>query len=151
MAWPPTSGSTTGYTVDGVTSIRWGSEGLLQGSTALLLPASGYYTVLRFDEKELVEVIKLPQGSGLTASRVRIRDGVHWAITVRDDSRMTAPVVGTFLSIVDAGGMIGNVGLRYSAKVVENDYNTAVKQPGERVLVAEALVLIEGSASSAAV
>ena len=147
MAWPPTSGSTTGYTVDGVTSIRWGSEGLLQSP----IPASGYYTVLRFDEKELVEVIKLPQGSGLTASRVRIRDGVHWAITVRDDNRMTAPVVGTTLSIVDAAGMIGTIGLRYNAKVVENDYNTAVKQPGERVLVAEALVLIEGSASSAAV
>lgn len=146
-AWPPTSGVTTGYEVDGVTTIRWGTEGLLQSPK----PASGYYTVLRFDQKEIVDPIKLPQGSGLTASRVRIKDGTHWAITVRDDTQMTAPVVGTLITVVDGAGMKGNVGLRYAARVVENDYNTGVKQPGERVLIAENLLLIESQASSAQV
>lgn len=147
MAWPPTSGVSVGYAVDGITTIRWGTEGTLQSPKR----ASGYYTVLRIDEKELVEVIKLPQGTGLTASRVRIKDGAHWAITVRDDTTMTAPICGTSLSIVDMAGMIGTVGLRYNATVVENDYNTAVKQPGERVLVAENLRLIESQSGSAQV
>ena len=146
-AWPPVSGVTTGYEVDGITTIRWGTEGLLQSPK----PASGYYTVLRFDQKELVDLIKLPQGSGLSASRVRIKDGTHWATTVRDDTQMTAPVVGTLLSLVDGAGMKGAVGLRYSARVVENDYNTGVKQSGERVLIVENLLLIESQASSAQV
>lgn len=145
--WPPISGVTTGYEADGVTTIRWGTEGLLQSPK----PASGFYTVLRFDQKELVDVSKHPQGVGLTATRVRIKDGNSWTITVRDDTQMTAPVVGTTILIVDGAGMKGTVGLRYNAKIVDNDYNTGIKQPGERVLVAENLLLIESQVSGAQV
>lgn len=146
MAWPPTPNSTTGFEADGVTTIRWGTEGLLQGSLPPI-SATGYYVVLRFNQKELSENIKLPQGSGLTSTRVRIRDGVQWAITVRDDTQMTAPICGDLLTIVDGSGMLGDVGLTYSARVVENDYETAVKQAGERVLMLENLVLIESQSS----
>lgn len=146
-AWPPISGVTTGYEVDGVTTIRWGTEGLLQSPK----PASGYYTVLRFDQKELVDVSKHQQGSGLTATRVRIKDGNTWSITVRDDTQMTAPIIGTNILIVDAAGMKGTIGLRYTAKVIDNDYNTAAKQPGERVLVAENLLLVDSQTAGAQV
>jgi len=56
---------------------------------------------------------------------------------------MTAPKVGSGIIIVDAAGSQGAVGLKYAATVVDNDYQTAVKQPGERVLIAENLVLME--------
>lgn len=149
MAWPPTSGVSTGFNIDtpttGVSSVRWGTEGLLQSPAA----ASGYYVLTRFDQKELVDVVKLPQGSGLTVGRVRIKDGVQWSLTVRDDTAMTAPKVGTSITIVDAAGSQGTLGLKYAATVVDNDYQTAVKQPGERVLVAENLVLIESQSGAA--
>jgi hypothetical protein len=145
--WPPTAGTTTGYDVDGITTIRWGTDGLLQSPK----PTSGYYVVSRFAQKELIDNIKLPNGTGITSSRVRIRDGVNWSITVRDDTAMTAPVVGDSITIVDAGGMIGAVGLRYSATVVDNDYDSAIKQAGERVLVAENLILVESQTSSSQV
>jgi hypothetical protein len=51
--------------------------------------------------------------------------------------------------MVDGAGMRGTAGKVYSATVVENDYNTALKQPGERVLIAENLLLIEGGSGSA--
>jgi hypothetical protein len=143
--WPPINGVTTGYAVDGISTIRWGTEGLLQSPA----PASGYYTVLSFDQKELVDVIKLPQGVGLTSGRVRIKDGGHWAITVRDDTTMTPPIVGTLMQFVDAAGIKGTVGLRYFCTVVENDYKTAIKQAGERVLIAENLLLIESQSGAA--
>src|SRR6478609_1335180 len=68
--WPPTAGVTTGFEVDGDTTVRWGTDGLLQ--TGPGISSTGYFVVLRFAEKELVETIKLPQGTGLTSTRVRI-------------------------------------------------------------------------------
>jgi hypothetical protein len=147
-AWPPTSGVTTGYEVDGgVTTIRWGTDGLLQSPK----PSSGYYIVTRFNEKELVDISKLPNGSGVTSTRVRIKDGVQWSITVRDDTNMAAPKNGGSITVVDGGGFIGTVGLRYVAKVVDANYESAVKQPGERVIVAENLLLIESQTGTSQV
>lgn len=143
-AWPPTPGSTTGYDADGVTTIRWGTEGLLQSP----LPSVGYYTVTRFDERQLVDNIKLPNGNGPTATRVLITDGQQWNVTVRDDTTMTPPRVGATVAVVDGGGFKGNVGLVYTAVVVESNYETAVKQAGERVMVLESLTLVDDSASS---
>lgn len=143
-AWPPVDNVTTGYDVDGVTTIRWGTDGL----TPVSAGAATYYICSRFAEKELVENIKLPNGTGLTSSRVRIRDGVQWSVTVRDDTSWTAPAVGGAVTIVDAAGFISSSRLTYQATVVDNDYDTAVKQPGERVLVLERLVLIETAAGT---
>jgi hypothetical protein len=150
MAWPATlTGSpTTGITgASGNTYIRWGSDGLLQNPK----PAGGYYVVLRFNEAPLVEPIKLPNGVGITTTRMFLVDGVQFSITVRDDSRMTPPVVGSTISIVDAAGLLGAVGLRYNAVVMNPSYDTAPKQAGERVIMAENLVAIDSQASSAQV
>lgn len=146
QSWPAVSGTTTGFEVDGgVTTIRWGSDGLLQSPK----PASGFYCVLRFDEKELLENIKLPNGTGITSTRVRLIDGVQFAITVRDDTQMTPPAGGDTVVMTDAGGIVSGYASGaakvYNCTVVENDYQTALKQPGERVLVVEALKLIEGT------
>lgn len=144
--WPPASGTTTGYEVDGgVTTIRWGTDGLVPISAG----SATYYICTRFSQKELVDAIKLPNGTGLTSTRVRIRDGIQWSVTVRDDTAWTAPVVGDAVTVVDAGGFISSGRLTYQATVVDNDYDTAVKQPGERVLVLERLVLIETAVGTA--
>ena len=141
--WPPSVTAVTGEVAsDATTTVRWGTDGLVPGAVEF------FYVVTRFNQKELTEVIELPNGSGLPMGRVYIKDGVHWAVTVRDDTAWTPPTVGSSVTVADAAGMITNVGTgtatTYSARVVENDYETAVKQPGERVLVLERLKLIEG-------
>jgi len=145
MAWPTLNGSELGIRADGVTSIRWGTHGFLNSPAPG--GAAGYYVVTRFGQKSLVENTKLPNGIGLTSTRVQLIDGVEFTITVRDDTGMTPPRIGTLVSIVDAAGMLGTYtpGTAYPARIIDNNYEAAPKQPGERMLVAERLVLIEGA------
>lgn len=147
-AWPPVNGVTTGYEVDGAvpTSIRWGTDGLLQSPA----PSGGGYAVVnRMSEKELVDVSKWPNGTGVDVLRVRIKQGTSWAITVRDNATVTWPKIGQSVIVVDMQGSIGTLGLRYTATMVENDYEASLKQPGERTLLVEKLTLIETGAGSA--
>lgn len=140
MAWPAVSGSTVGYKAQGVTTIRWGTDGLLTSPA----PSGGFYTVTRFAQKPLVENIKLPNGTGITATRVQLIDGTEWTITVRDDTRMTPPVIGNTVTIVDAAGLHGTPGVAYSATILDPSYEAAPKQAGERTIIVERLKLIEG-------
>lgn len=137
--WPPTSGATTGYVAKGKTTILWGTEGLL----ASPIPAAGFYTVIRFSQKQIVDRTKLPNGNGVTSSDVFVTDGSTWEITVRDDTQMTPPLVNTTISVVDAQGLLGNVGLVYSARIVDSGWESAPKQAGERTLMADNLLLID--------
>lgn len=148
--WPPSITRVTAEVAsDAVTTVRWGTDGLVPGANEF------FYVCTRFNQNELTDVIELPQGSGLPMGRVYIRDGVQWSVTVRDDTNWTvtglsgsgsvAPVVGTYVTVADGAGMIGVVGTTYSARVVDNGYEAAVKQPGERVLVLERLTLIEAA------
>lgn len=136
--WPPTSGTTTGFTAS-KTTVQWGTDGLLQSPK----PASGFYVVTRFSQKQLVDVTRLPNGTGITSNRVVLVDGVQFEITVRDDSAMTPPVANSTIVVTDAAGMLGTVGNVYTCKVLDNSYDAAPKQPGERVILAENLVLID--------
>jgi hypothetical protein len=147
MPWPPPVNATTGLAVQGVTTIRWGTDGLLQSPK----PSVGYYTVLRFNQRPLVDSQKLPNGSGVTTTRVMVIDGVEFDITVRDDTRMTPPAPGGVVSIVDAGGLLGTVGLVYTATVIDPAYEVSPKQAGERTIHAENLVLIESQSGAAQV
>jgi hypothetical protein len=147
-AWPPVSGTTTGYDVDGAvpSSIRWGTDGLLQSPT----PSGGGYAVVnRLSERELVDIERLPNGTGVNVLRVRIKQGGQWTVTVRDNQTVTFPKIGGTVSVVDAAGHLGTLGLTYTATVVENDYEAALKQPGERTLLVEKLTLIETSSGGA--
>jgi len=139
MSWPTTS---AGYSATGITTIRWGTDGALDSPK----PASGYYVVTKFSEKQLVESIKLSNGTGITSTRILLTDGVDWNITVRDDTTMTAPTVGTQIKIVDAGNLVPspNTGTALWATVVDSNYETAPKQAGERTITVERLRLIEG-------
>lgn len=133
MAWPPIPNVTPGLLAQGVTTLYWGTEELWE-----------YATVLRFNQRELVDNIKLPQGVGLTATRMQIHDGVVWDISLRDDSRMTRPTAGTKVTVIDAGGLYpgGNRGAVYSGRVVESSTDVSPKNPMERTISVEKLRLI---------
>lgn len=152
MAWPTTGGSVaSGVLIQSATTIRWGSGDLVKSINSVT--ATGTVAVVtRFSQRALVDNIKLPQGDGLTSSRVQIHDGVQWDITVRDSVGLVAAAakiqIGMSVVIVDAGGMITGsgttgVGAVYTATIVENGYETAPKTAGERTLTVENLVLVE--------
>lgn len=144
-SWPPTSGTAIGYKAEGVTTIRWGTDGLLQSPK----PSSGFYVVTRFTQSPKQEVSYLENGSGIQSTRVRLTHGHQWDVTVRDDSNMTPPKAGDTIVVTDAGGIVpcaspaaGNV---FTCSVIDPSYDASPKQPGERVLRVEALLLIEGT------
>lgn len=145
-AWPPVAGTTTGYDAEGVTTILWGTDEFLQSPRPL---AGGFFFVTRIDQRQLVDNIKLPNGSGPTVTRVLITDGDQWNVTVRDDTRMTPPLVGDAVSIIDGAGHKGTRGLVYSAIVVDANWESAMKQAGERVIVCENLTLVDSQTSAA--
>ena len=145
-SWPPNvTGSTVGVLVEGVTTIRWGTDALLQSPK----PSSGWYVVMRFNQSPKQEVSYLENGSGIQTTRIRLTHGHQWDITVRDDTNMTPPKAGDTIVVTDAGGIVpcaspavGNV---FTCKVIEPSYEASPKQAGERVLRVEALLLIEGT------
>lgn len=145
MAWPTTGAGSlaSGYLAQGVTTIRWGSAELVTTIAGTAVNGTTVGIVTRFNEKPMVENIKLPNGDGLTTTRVQLVDGYQWDVTIRDDTGITnRPRIGTVVVILDAGGLIGTVGTAYNAIVVEAGYDTAPKQPGEFSLTVENLTLI---------
>jgi len=122
----------TGYASQGVTTIVWGTDGLW--ST---------YIVSRAAEKDIVENVKLTNGTGITLTRVQLKDGRQWDLTVRDDTAMTPPTTGSTITVVDAGGLISSSKLNYTGRVVESSWDTSSKQAAERSVTVESLVLIE--------
>ena len=150
-AWPTTGAGSlaSGYIGSGVTTIFWGTEGVLQSPK----PSSGFYTVLRANQKTIVDNQKLPQGDGLTTTDIGIVDGHSWELTVRDDTQMTPPQVWDSVTVIDIGGVIAGTASSlgahkaYAGRVKDANYDSAVRQAGERVLLIERLTLIDtGSA-----
>lgn len=138
--FPPTSGTTPGFIAKGKTTILWGTDGLLSSPFP---GGGGFYTVLRFSEKPIVDRTKLPNGSGLTSSDIFITDGIAFELTVRDDTTMAPPNIGTTVTVVDAAGLYGATNLVYTARVVDNSWESSSKQAGERTIMADNLVLID--------
>lgn len=135
----------TTYTkIEGTTTIRWGTSPI------------GYLIVESANQKVLAENIKLPNGAGLTTTRIQIVDGVQWDITVRDDTQ-TAPstlLIGTRVTVYDYAGHFSDspggfvttngTGVTRSARVIDNGYNAALKTEGKRTITLEFLNLVEG-------
>ncbi len=145
-AWPTTGAGSlaSGYLAEGVTTIRWGSGAVVTSVNGTTVNGTTVGIVLRANEKSLVDNIKLPNGDGLTTTRVQIVDGTQWDLTIRDDTGITGrPKIGTTVVVVDMGGLLGTVALKYSATVIETAYDTAPKQPGEFTVSVESLILIE--------
>jgi hypothetical protein len=151
-SWPPSSsGGTVGVLIEqqgGTTTIRWGTDALLQKVNGSTCP-SGFYVVMRFNQSPKQEVSYLENGSGIQTTRIRLTHGHQWDITVRDDTRMSPPKAGDTVVVTDAGGIVPctspGVGNVFTCKVIDPSYEASPKQPGERMLRVEALLLIEGT------
>lgn len=149
--WPtvPTTTLSAGIRADGITTLRWGTAGVVRAINGTTFADVSVAIVLRVNQKTIVDNIKLPNGDGVTSSRVQVVDGQQWDLTLRDNSGATTagitgrPRIGADVTIVDMGGLIGTVGLAYAAKVIETGYDAAPKQAGEFNLTVENLVLIE--------
>ena len=150
MAWPTTGAGSlaSGYLAQGVTTIRWGTKELVTSIAGTANNGTTIGVVTRFNQRTLVDNNKLPNGDGLTSTRVQIVDGQTWDVTIRDDTALGIPRIGAAVIVVDAAGHIGNVGLKYSATVIDDGYDAAPKQPGERNFSVESLILIESQTGS---
>jgi hypothetical protein len=62
---------------------------------------------------------------------------------------MSPPKAGDTVVVTDAGGIVPcaspTVGNVFTCKVIDPSYEASPKQPGERILRVEALLLIEGT------
>jgi hypothetical protein len=151
MAWPTTgAGSlTSGYLVTtDVTTVVWGTKDILANIGGVTTSGTTIGIVTRFSQKTLQEVVRLPNGDGLTSSRIHIVDGTQWTLTIRDDTRITVrPKIGNTVLVYDAGGLItasagaGGTPASYIAVIVEVDYETAPKQAAEFTITVENLTL----------
>ena len=135
-----------------MTTIVWGSQDLLVNLGGVVATSNSLGIVTRFSEHPLVDNIKLPNGDGVTITRVQIIDGAQWNLTIRDDTRFTVrPKIGNTVVIFDAAGFIsGGLGsTSYIATIVEASYDTGPKQAGEIQITVENLTLItEGAVAT---
>ena len=148
MSWPNPQ---TAYLATGITTIRWGTDGVMantspNGSGGGSIYASGaggigYYTVESIRANDEVDTIYIEQGTGLKATRIQIWQGRRFTLTVVDDTLMTPPLPSTYVSIIDV--MQGVDTTIFTARVIDNGYNTARKVEGKREITCEVLTLIE--------
>lgn len=142
MAWPTRP---TGTVINGIvgqgdaTYFRWGTSGVVTNI--------GWYVVTKASQRPKKEDLQFDNGDGVQSGRVQIIHGTVWDITVRDRTDMTPPRVGQYVTVVDMAGMVGSKvpGATYNAYVLDANYDSAPKQPGERVVVLERITLIEGA------
>ena len=144
MPAPPGAG-TTSFKQQGYTQIWWGTEAVPLGS----------YLVVSARMKQNADTIPTMQGSGLTAVETQIIDGMDAEVTVEEDLTIVPPHVGslvTFENIFVSGAALGNTLPPFGDAavttgtflVVNNDLNTARKEPGQRVLQLRACVATTG-------
>lgn len=131
FSWPVRSSTDN---VTGVTTIRWGTQGAC--NSAIVISA---------DQAQEVEKIYLEQGEGLKATRIMLKQGQTWDFTFQDDSTVfaTPPKVGDVITVTDFMGSNNAATTGWFGTVVDNNYRTARKQEGQRVIRVENLILID--------
>lgn len=143
MAWPPVY--TTAFLAQGVTTIRWGTDGIMANTAPNGNGAggfAGFYTVESLHGTDVIDKSYVEQGSGLNATRILLWQGRSYTLTVVDDTNMTPPAPGTLLSLADT---ISGGAVIYQFRVVENGDNTVRKDVHKREITAEYMTCIEGA------
>lgn len=139
MAWPPSSGAfgTGLYIQSNLQTIRWGTDGINPFGNAALI-------VISCTPSDEIEPIYVENGTGLRSVRIILWQGRRVNFTVVDDSTITPPTPGQTITYSDPLS-----GATFASKfvVIENSYNAARKEPGQRVIVAEFLTNVEGAGS----
>lgn len=139
--WPISSGTSSGFNnketlPNPPVTIAWGTDGIYYGVIVKSIRSS-----------RMVEEVNIENGSGIVSTQIIIQDGDQVEITVVDDRSVTFPdstqVVTLLNPITPTGTLDSSVGgVLESFQVINNDYNVARKQDGERVLLAKRYVLI---------
>lgn len=134
MAWPPAAGSTT-FQVHGTlpATIAWGTDGMYSG-----------IIVKSVRVRQMIEEIKIENGSGLTSNQVLLNDGDEVEITCVDDRALTFPASNATITLLSPLPT-GAAGTSELFQVIDNSYNAARKQEGERVIMAKKYTLITAS------
>ena len=144
MSYPTTSAGYSLASSSNVTSLLWGTDGLLVtpapgGSYA----GTGYYIVESVDQETDVDVIHGENGTGQKAWRVIINNGQKFTISVQDDAAMTPPAVGGTISIIDGANLLGGGRVSYACHVVASGEKFTRKGAAMRNITAEKLTLID--------
>lgn len=134
MAWPPAYDSA--FQGLGITTIKWGTSGIFTGNPN---STNGEYIVKSMRSTDIFETIYIENGTGLRAVRIGLIQGREMELTVVDDTSLTPPTYNTVLTLVDTLS-----GTSMSLRLIDNSYNAARKQEGERVMRVVFDTLIEG-------
>ena len=144
MAYPTLSAGYSLASSSGVTTLLWGTDGLLSspapgGSFA----GTGFYIVESVDQETDVDVIHGENGTGQKAWRVIINNGQKFTIGVQDDTGMTPPTVGGTVSIIDGANLIGGGRIAYTCHIVASGEKFTRKGVAMRNITAERLTLVD--------
>lgn len=113
------------------TTIAWGTDGMLPGVIVKSMRSS-----------RMIEEIKIENGTGITSTQILLHDGDQVEITVVDDRAiLTWPDAGTVITLINPINIGVSLGGTENFVVVNNDYNAARKQEGERVFLCKAYKL----------
>lgn len=134
MAAPTPS---TGYSIAGVTSVKFGTQGMTTRCVAIDL-----------DQAPEVERYYIENGTGIPATRILLQKGFTWNLTIVDDTNLVPPQIGdavTMVNIIKDGTIY-----QYKGTIVEQSARASRKVEGHRVITVESLTLIDvlGAAAS---
>jgi|ERR1035437_1326348 hypothetical protein len=110
--------------------LAWGTEGIYTSVIVKTIRAS-----------QMIEEVKIEQGSGLTATDVLIYDGDELEMTVVDDRAISWPLAGGTVTLLNPQPN-GTGGTSELFQVINNNYTTARKVEGERTMLVKKYLLI---------
>ena len=90
MSWPPSTGNPTGFTEEGITTVIWGTDGILAGFILKSIRAT-----------DAVEKIYIENGVGLRAVRIRLIHGREYELTMVAQTNFVVPAVGGTLTVIE--------------------------------------------------
>lgn len=137
MAWPPANNAANTYTLrtSGTpATLAWGTDGIYSGVILKSIRST-----------EMVEEVKIENGTGLTACLVGLRDGDEVELTCEDDRHITTwpRFMGTVVLLDPGIGSVdGTLSSTTTFQVISNNWSGARKQNGERVILAKKYTLI---------
>jgi hypothetical protein len=110
--------------------LAWGTETMWQSVIIKTVRAS-----------QMIEEVRIEQGSGLTATDILIYDGDEIEMTVVDDRAISWPLAGGTVTLINPQPS-GAGGTSELYQVINNNYTTARKVEGERTVLAKKYILI---------
>ena len=145
MAYPTLSAGYSLASSSGVTTLLWGTDGLLATpSPGGTFAGTGFYIVESVDQETDAEQIYIENGTGQKAARIIINNGQKWTLSVQDDTTMTPPTVGSVVTVVDGANLLGTgrIGIA-NCRVISSGERFSRKGAAMRNISVEKLTLVD--------